>query len=639
MRKVSSLFILAFATLCLEGCNILVSESKQATDPNFYPGVPAVNPVAPTLSYAGADGTSGIQGTAMSVSPTTLNANGSAITGCAIKAGTTALPTWATLNTLTCVISGTPTATQSATTYTINATNVSGTSADATVALTVAAPAAPSSLSYSAPTAIYVYNDQGIGVYSAALTSSVTNTPAITGYVQPNGYSVVPALPTGLSIDANTGVISGKPSVTTAATNYTVTAVNAGGSTSAVISIRTGPGFLVDSTADDADAASDDDCDGWANATRVCTLRAALGQINTWASATTYLVVVPAGTITITSQISFSKNIEMIGNSQATTILDGDTGNYTLLSFTTGTSTIADLSLRNATRGMAISGSATLTLNGLKFSDFVGGNGGGLSVSTGTLNVNRCTFSSNQSVSGGAIYANGPGAIVNITDSYFDLNSANLGGLGGGAIWFSSTGASGGTLSISGSLFEHNGATFSAAVIYLSGAGAKTITNSTLSQNGVYDAGLGLYLAMSPLIYNQSGTLTMTNCTVADNVMGGPTTYAIRRSSGTLSIVNSIVANNRFGAATTNCTGTITNGGNNLSDDASCNFGSGNNTDPLLDALADNGGYTMTMALQTGSPAINAGNDASCTSSYDQRGSGYSRIVGTNCDIGAYEKQ
>ena len=40
---------------------------------------------SPTLSYAGVNGTTGVVGTAMTVSPTTLASNGAAITACGIK--------------------------------------------------------------------------------------------------------------------------------------------------------------------------------------------------------------------------------------------------------------------------------------------------------------------------------------------------------------------------------------------------------------------------------------------------------------------------------------------------------------------------------------------------------------------------
>lgn len=53
--------------------------------------------------------------------------------------------------------------------------------------------------------------------------------------------------------------------------------------------------------------------------------------------------------------------------------------------------------------------------------------------------------------------------------------------------------------------------------------------------------------------------------------------------------------------------------------------------DPLLEALADNGGPTLTMALQAGSPAIDAGGSECPTT--DQRGV----LRQGPCDIGAYE--
>jgi glucose/arabinose dehydrogenase len=54
-------------------------------------------------------------------------------------------------------------------------------------------------------------------------------------------YSIAPSLPVGLSLDGATGVISGTPSATQAATPYTITARNDAGATTAAVTITVGP--------------------------------------------------------------------------------------------------------------------------------------------------------------------------------------------------------------------------------------------------------------------------------------------------------------------------------------------------------------------------------------------------------------
>lgn len=61
-------------------------------------------------------------------------------------------------------------------------------------------------------------------------------------------------------------------------------------------------------------------------------------------------------------------------------------------------------------------------------------------------------------------------------------------------------------------------------------------------------------------------------------------------------------------------------------------------TDPKLGPLQDNGGPTRTRLLLAGSPALDLGDPAvSGAPSFDQRGSGYARIIGGRIDIGAIE--
>jgi DNA-binding beta-propeller fold protein YncE len=62
------------------------------------------------------------------------------------------------------------------------------------------------------------------------------NSPASSGGAVAS-YGVVPTLPWGLSLSSTSGVISGTPTVATPQANYTVTAYNAGGSTTATLSI------------------------------------------------------------------------------------------------------------------------------------------------------------------------------------------------------------------------------------------------------------------------------------------------------------------------------------------------------------------------------------------------------------------
>jgi oligogalacturonide lyase len=75
----------------------------------------------------------------------------------------------------------------------------------------------PSALSYTSP------------VQTTVGTAITPLSPTVTGTV--SSYSVSPALPAGLSLDTTTGMISGTPRAAAAQSSYTITAANAGGST------------------------------------------------------------------------------------------------------------------------------------------------------------------------------------------------------------------------------------------------------------------------------------------------------------------------------------------------------------------------------------------------------------------------
>jgi len=69
--------------------------------------------------------------------------------------------------------------------------------------------------------------------------SITTDTPTVTGTV--TGYSVSPALPSGLNLSVSTGAISGTPTSVAAQATYTITATNAAGSTTATVQIVVNP--------------------------------------------------------------------------------------------------------------------------------------------------------------------------------------------------------------------------------------------------------------------------------------------------------------------------------------------------------------------------------------------------------------
>ncbi len=84
--------------------------------------------------------------------------------------------------------------------------------------------ASPSNLSYATQTATYT-RDSAITANAATVTGTVDT------------FTVVPALPAGLSLNPATGAITGTPTAVSQASNYTVVAHNASGTATAVLSI------------------------------------------------------------------------------------------------------------------------------------------------------------------------------------------------------------------------------------------------------------------------------------------------------------------------------------------------------------------------------------------------------------------
>lgn len=224
--------------------------------------------------------------------------------------------------------------------------------------------------------------------------------------------------------------------------------------------------------------------------------------------------------------------------------------------------------------------------------------GGGIYANLGTLYLSGSIISGNSAHSGGGVEILGP---VIISNTAIVSNTATVWGGGGIHIWWN------GNLILNNSTVSGN-------------------TASTLGGGGI----------SNETILNIINT-TITNNTAMSGGGGGT------GNRGILTMENTIVANNLTGGDCANA-GSFISLGHNLSSDLTCSeftaTGDITNTNPLLGPLQDNGGNTLTMALLSGSPAIDAGYNNACPET-DQRGV-FRPLDGNQdgqetCDIGAYE--
>jgi CSLREA domain-containing protein len=369
-------------------------------------------------------------------------------------------------------------------------------------------------------------------------------------------------------------------------------------------------------------------------------------------------------TITVGDQLPLiTTAIAITGMGAANTIIQADissstaqwrvfqvaaTGNLTLDQLTIRHGSCAglcsDVGGANPEFGGGIYNDGTVTLTNTTIASNAAGGGGGI-YNTGTLTLTNSIFTDNEAVAGrgGGIYSIGT---LTVTSSTFSENRADT------EAGIYSTG----TLTVTDSTFSANHAFTGTGAIGIEGSSATgTVTNSTFIENLVDDGeGAGIRSSGDLIVINSTffgnkawvggaianfNTLTVTNSTISGNTtINNQGDGIFNDSTFGISVLlqNTIVANN----GGENCFGTVTNGGYNLDSGDTCGWdsdaGSRSNTDPLLGALADNGGPTQTIALELGSPAIDAGNDAVCPSA-DQRGA--SRPQGSHCDIGAYEQE
>ena len=255
--------------------------------------------------------------------------------------------------------------------------------------------------------------------------------------------------------------------------------------------------------------------------------------------------------------------------------------------------------------------------------------GPGVSNVAGFLTVLDSTLSGNsagKALDGGGIMS-GPlfktPADVTLINSTISGNSASGfgGGISGG--WWGVTIVNS---TISGNSAGENGGGIAASFL--------TIMNSTISGNSASYSGGGIAIDGESLV-------TITNSTLSGNsaASGG----GIYNAEG-LQITNTILNAGASGENIFNDGGTITSHGYNISSDSGGGYltGPGDqiNTDPLLGALQDNGGPTLTHMPLPGSPAIDAGDPSFSPPPFnDQRGCPFDRVFNGRIDIGSFETQ
>lgn len=365
-----------------------------------------------------------------------------------------------------------------------------------------------------------------------------------------------------------------------------------------------------------------------------------------------------SGTIVLTDgQLDVNTNVVIDGPGAATVVVSGNDDSGVFYIGAGNTVTISGLTITKGKAGLV----------GIGFF------GGGIYNDHSTLTVSNCFLTSNSADSGGGAIFNdgrsGGAAMLSIINSTLDGNQARM-SIGGG-ILNSARGGGTATVSITYSTLNDNQARTAGGAIYndaeLNGTAILTLGNSTLSNNFATNHGGGIFndgnagsatlsITNSTLSGNGSGfgggcailndhaTLTLKHSTVSGFSAPRRNLQGILNKQAMLEIGDTILSTGASGINILNDRGSVTSSGYNLSSDNGGGVltGPGDqiNTDPMLGPLQDNGGPTFTYAPLTGSPAINKGNPSfTPPPDFDQRGTGYPRVVNDRLDIGAIEVQ
>jgi len=244
-------------------------------------------------------------------------------------------------------------------------------------------------------------------------------------------------------------------------------------------------------------------------------------------------------------------------------------------------------------------------LTNVTFARNLGSRGGGMAnYYTSNPTLTNVTFTENASIWGGGMFnlTSSP-TLKNVTFSGNSVykKSDGQGGWGGGIVNLMESSPTLTNVTFSGNIAEQGG-----GGMYNDDNSNPSLThvtfyrNSSLSGGGLYNEAIMGFNGCNPKLTN---TIVWENSPLADQIYNADGSS----TSATYSAIEGVV---------------VYPGEGNI------------NADPLLGPLADNGGFTQTHAIGSGSPAIDAADPASCLD-FDQRG--VARPQGTGCDMGAYE--
>lgn len=387
--------------------------------------------------------------------------------------------------------------------------------------------------------------------------------------------------------------------------------------------------FTVNLTTDQPDANfADQVCDiDLAAAGEQCSLRAAVKQAERLETVDTNVRILfglPAkSTIILTDEIRIEtdKTLEIIGSGADNLIIDGGAGSNRIFTIEHSRVPVSPVTISGVTLtggkgdfgGGAIEAFRSLTLDRVHVTNnSASGGGGGLYFgrrANGQFRIINSTISSNKAQSCGGI-RNDSNGILTITNSTISGNIANSPnpnnverGIGGGIC--------------------SNGYTF--------------LRNVTVTKNVADGDGSG--------IFDFANNMNIGNSVIAGNTSINSRNFEIsafllHNTPGITSAGGNVIGGSP-GSSINPCNGVF----NHSTDKC--------NVDPVLGALANNGGETPTHALLAGSPLIDAGDNNLAVDpatfnpqlAFDQRGAPFARIADGNgdgtavVDIGAFEAQ